>query len=185
MLMGEGGLASRMSDVLFQLTSPKNRIFMNSRAAKLILQLQLCISILIFVGCGEAPPNIVPLSGAITLGGKPLSKAEVQFLPLAKGLDGSYVATGVTDEEGKFSLSLRGNKGPGCVACSCKVMIKEAPMPKEVRAAYNTKKHAMYLRYEASLKNRPIPKKYTSIRQTPLKFDVSAEQSEYNIEIDR
>ena len=137
------------------------------------------------VGCGDAPPDIVPLSGLVSLGGKPLSKAEVQFLPLAEGLDGSYIATGVTDKEGKFSLSLRGDKGPGCVACPCKVMIREAPMPEEVRAAYNTKKHALVERYQASLKNRPIPKKYTSLRTTPLKFEVSAEQSEYNIEIDR
>lgn len=158
---------------------------MNSRAAKLLRQFSLCVGIVTLVGCGNAPPEIVPISGSVTLGGKPLSKAEVQFLPLAEGLDGSYIATGVTDEEGKFSLSLRGDKGAGCVACSCKVMIKEAPMPEEVRAAYNTKRHGMYLKYQSSLKNRPIPEKYTSLRQTPLKYDVSAEQSDYVIEIDR
>ena len=66
---------------------------MKSRPAKLILQLSFCFGIAMLVGCGDAPPDIVPLSGLVSLGGKPLSKAEVQFLPLAEGLDGSYIAT--------------------------------------------------------------------------------------------
>ena len=158
---------------------------MSFTVAKSLLQLSLCISVVMFVGCGGNAPETVAVSGIVTIGKKPLSKAEVQFLPLTEGLDGSYVAVGVTDGEGKYSLSFRGGKGPGCVVGPCKVMVKEGPMPEEIRAAYNTKRHGIYERYQASLKNRPIPKEYTSIRKTPLAFDVSAEQTEYNIEIPR
>lgn len=54
-----------------------------------------------------ALPNLAPVSGTVTLDGKPLAGAEVQFWPRSEGGQQSiYVTTsfGVTDDQGKYLL---------------------------------------------------------------------------------
>ena len=149
----------------------------------LLIRLVFCFGIIFYLGCGESTPDIVPARGLVTIKGKPFPKVNVKFIPLAKGLDGSYIASGTTDNDGKFALSLPGKDDFGCCACACKVVIEEAPFPDEVKATYNTSKHRIYERYENSLKYRPIPKKYTSLRTTPLKVEVTAENNVHNFEL--
>ncbi len=54
------------------------------------------------VGCGDGYPARVPVSGAVTFQGKPLSGANITFLATAS--DGKS-ASGKTDENGKYQLS--------------------------------------------------------------------------------
>ena len=51
-------------------------------------------------GCGDAGPHMAPVSGVVTLDGSPVANAAVMFVPEG----GGRPATGLTDEEGKFSL---------------------------------------------------------------------------------
>jgi hypothetical protein len=55
-------------------------------------------------GCGSGHPNVVPVSGAVTYQGQPVSGAQVNFM--APGA--ARAAYGVTDAEGKFRLSTFG-----------------------------------------------------------------------------
>jgi hypothetical protein len=52
------------------------------------------------VGCGSDLPKTVPVTGTVTLDGKPLEGATVNLI----SDEGSLAAGGVTDESGNFSL---------------------------------------------------------------------------------
>lgn len=148
------------------------------------LVLTLLVPLLLICGCGAPkPPEIVPVTGSLTYKGKPLSKAKVRFLPMADGLGGNFTASGVTDEEGKFSLSLPGDKGEGCYACETKVIVVEGPSPPGSRDD-SEKGDEIRRKHRASLKNRPIPKKYAQIGTTPFTFTVSAEENHFDLELD-
>ena len=58
-------------------------------------------------GCGRS--ETVPVTGVVTLNGQPADEAEVIFMP-SKG----RVASGVTDQEGRFTLSTN-KSGDGAV----------------------------------------------------------------------
>jgi uncharacterized protein (TIGR03067 family) len=52
--------------------------------------------------------KLVPVEGKVTLNGKPLANATVEFVPVDKG---GQKATGTTNEEGKYKLKTLGKKG--------------------------------------------------------------------------
>lgn len=63
------------------------------------------LPILAFSGCGEAgppEPELAPVSGVVTLDGKPLPEATVIF---------GGVSRGITDAEGRYELSRGEKKG--------------------------------------------------------------------------
>ena len=71
------------------------------------------------VGCGGA--SFVPVTGTVTLDGKPLAGAAVNFTPATAGQ--GQVAQGQTDESGKFTLSSVG--GLGAVPGSYKIGVSK------------------------------------------------------------
>ena len=76
-------------------------------------------------GCGSSTgPNLVTVSGIVTLDSQPLTGAIVKFFPMDPKLTGSF---GVTDTNGKFELLTASNKGahPG----SYKVVIEHFTDP--------------------------------------------------------
>lgn len=65
----------------------------------------LCIGILAALGlalpgCGPSYPETIPVSGTVTLAGKPVAGAAVVFTP-----EEGHPATGTTDSAGQFELS--------------------------------------------------------------------------------
>src|SRR5438874_13812159 len=56
-------------------------------------------------GCAQKP-NVVPVSGRVTLDGQPVANVAINFGPLTGGLDGAYAAYGKTDGEGLYTLKL-------------------------------------------------------------------------------
>jgi hypothetical protein len=86
-------------------------------------------------GCGKGY-EFAPVSGRVLMDGQPLAKAQVRFHPLGdKDLPPS---AGVTDEEGRYTLCLRGDLGsPGAVVGEHRVTIslspKQAGMTPDVR----------------------------------------------------
>lgn len=70
---------------------------------KLILS---CVA-LMFAACAGEISKIVPVSGIVTLDGKPLANANVQFQPMAQGNENpGYGSFAVTDQSGKFELAI-------------------------------------------------------------------------------
>ena len=142
----------------------------------------LLLGIITLAGCGKAPPEIVPVTGTVTYNNAPLGNVEVKFIPMSKELDGNYVASGITNKAGEFTLHLQGKTDPGCCACECKVLIVEGPIPGDTRSQ-DEKSLKAAANFRKSLKNRPIPKKYERVGTTPLLLTVSAENNKFEIEL--
>ena len=82
--------------------------------------------ILCFAGCGGSSGRTVPVSGVVTLNGKPLANAHVAFQPQAsKGSENAGVGSyGVTDADGRYSLRTMDTDQPGAVIGTHSVEIK-------------------------------------------------------------
>jgi hypothetical protein len=83
------------------------RLFRNSRFR--FMQLGCALMILATAGCGDGRPKRVPVSGRVTIDGKPLETGFVQFVP-----EGDRPATGKLGPGGRFTLTTY-DKEDGCV----------------------------------------------------------------------
>ena len=146
------------------------------------------LALVFVVGCGKAEPVLTKVSGRITNGGKPVNKVEVRFVPSGEGL-GDYIGAGISDEDGNFTIAIPGRKDELCCTGNCKVTVREAPLPGDVRGRLESKEGrggggGALMQYKASLKNRPIPRAYERLHSTPLTFNVTTDKSEgYDIEL--
>lgn len=113
------------------------------------------ISILpIMLGCGESGPEIVPVSGRVSIDGQPLRHGFIRFLP-----DGWRASTGEIDSDGRFTLSCH-QAGDGA-AVGCHRI--------EITAAEQISEHE--LRWHA-------PKKYADASVSGLTYEISEPTSE-------
>ncbi len=62
------------------------------------------------VGCGESGPKLVPVTGTVTLNGKPLEGAVVSFQPDAS-MPGAMPAEDVTGPDGNYKALTKGRSG--------------------------------------------------------------------------
>jgi hypothetical protein len=128
-------------------------------------------------GCGR--PAIVPAGGVIRIDGKPLKKVVVRFIPkIDHGPD--YIAVGVTDDAGRFTLTCKGR--PGACAGENTVLVTEAELPNLPR---DEKRHPQTAEYFESLGGRPLPQKYTKLLDSPLTADVQAGRTDYDFDLSR
>ena len=86
--------------------------------------------IVVLLGCDTPPYKIVPVSGAITLDGKPLAGALINTQPVASGesLNPGPGSFAKTDEEGRFSLELVSPAKPGAIVGTHRVRISKVTM---------------------------------------------------------
>jgi len=136
---------------------------------------------LVLSGCSKSPPPIVPVEGVVLLNGQPLPNAQIKFVP-TMDLGYEYVASGTTDEYGRFTLTCNGQ--PGACACENRVTVTDAPPPEKARGMSADAQAAM-TKFYAGLKNRPIPSDYITIAKTPLVIAVAAGHGEYILELKR
>jgi hypothetical protein len=137
---------------------------------------------LVLAGCSKSPPAIVPVEGIVTINGNPLPSATVTFVPMIQGYGAEYIATGTTDEKGRFKVECKA--GPGACACENRVTLTDAPAPDKARGM-SAEAQTELARYSGNLKNRPIPPDYGNVGKTPLVLTPSAGQSEYKLELKR
>jgi hypothetical protein len=131
--------------------------------------------------CGKAPPEILKAEGIVRLDGKPLNKARVVFIPVAD-VGREYRASGLTDEAGRYRLTCNGQ--PGACAGENRVLVLEGDIPQELRGE-SLEVQARLVKYQESLGNRPIPGRYGTVAQSPLKATVKAGQTEYPLDLTR
>ena len=85
-------------------------------------RLSLLFAVLLLPGCNQDPFRVAPVSGTVTLDGKPVAQTAVMFQPLAEGNPnpgpGSF---GITDADGRYKLKLVGKETPGGVVGKHKV----------------------------------------------------------------
>lgn len=136
------------------------------------------------IGCsGAAGPQTGRVSGRITVNGKPLAGANVNF-DLKEGKS-PRVATGVTDSDGRYTLSTFG-KDDGAVLGKHVVWIT---MPQKGEAIDPNNPTADYgqMMSGAAVGAKPdtggIPAKYTSKKTSDLIREVKAGTNEINIDL--
>jgi hypothetical protein len=136
----------------------------------------------LLTGCVSSRPAIVPVEGVLLMNDQPVPNAEVQFVPMERGLGPEYIATGTTDEQGRFTLTCRGQTG--ACACENRVTVVDAAPPERARGPSAIAQSEMARHYRER-KNRPIPVDYANVARTPLSVTVSADQGEYRLELKR
>jgi hypothetical protein len=124
-------------------------------------------------------PVVVPVEGQVTLDGKPLPKAQVRFIP-AMEVGPEFIGTAVTDEQGRFVLQSDGR--PGAAVGAHQVVISESDPPAEL---LNETKQRELAAYMSTLKNRPIPPKYSSPVGSGISVTVVDGQQPLTIELSR
>lgn len=71
----------------------------------------LALTVIALTGCGDDGPKLHPVSGTVTLEGKPLEKAGVMFFPRGTTLGNACI--GMTDANGKYTLKPENRSGTG------------------------------------------------------------------------
>jgi hypothetical protein len=111
-------------------------------------------------GCGSDPYKVAPVSGTVSVNGKPLANASVTFAPVAVAgtMEPGPSSAGTTDANGRYTLALIGKSGKGAVVGKHKVRIsiREDADPSN----------------DDPVKVQQLPMKYNA--QTTLEFDVPA-----------
>ena len=133
-----------------------------------MLRLSCPLLLVLLLGCGG--PNTKSVSGTVTLDGKPLADATIQFVPDGAGRD----ATGQTDKNGYFSMSTF-KPGDGVVAGNYKVVIAP-PLGEVDKTVYGTAGDAMNAAAvkPVTKKASSFPEKYRRPDLTPLTQEVPA-----------
>src|SRR3954449_7061864 len=93
------------------------------RSFAVLLVLAGCLAV---AGCKKSPPPVVEVTGRVTLNGKPLPHAELQFVPELKDFGAEVNSSGVTDEKGEFTLTCALNSQPGAVVGTHRVLLLES-----------------------------------------------------------
>jgi hypothetical protein len=130
-------------------------------------------------GCGKTRPDVVPAGGVVRLDGRPLKKVVVRFIPKTD-YGPEYIAVGVTDEAGRYTLTCNGK--PGACAGENHVLVAEADLPDLPK---DERGHPLAADYFKSLGGRPLPVKYAKLIESPLTAEVRADRADYNFDLTR
>lgn len=119
------------------------------------------VGVLALPGCGGSKLAYVPVTGRVTLGGKPLVGVEVAFYPEAPGKDGLPYSQAVTGPDGRYKLTCI-NKKDGAVVGKHRVTVNW-PLPERGDD-----------RPRQPPPSPTIPPRYAVAQMTPLVKDVPA-----------
>jgi hypothetical protein len=122
---------------------------------------------LLLGGCGS-PCKLAPVSGKVTMDGKPLPDVIVTFAPMGtkKNMSPGPTAAALTDADGWYALELD-NGEPGAVVGRCRVYIN-TPLAERSNGGEEPDSPGPFRR----MARERIPAKYS--RHTELIFDVPA-----------
>ena len=155
----------------------------NSMKTILNISTLLLVTVSVLVtGCGESIPDLVPVTAFVkSADGEPIGQLKIRLVPQDNSLDGNYIASGITGDDGKCVLKLPGRQESEIPACQHKVLILEAPESAEARQAYMSGDPSAVKKELSERKGRPIPDKYSTLQRTPLVIEISAERPEIEI----
>lgn len=132
-------------------------------------------------GCSSGPV-LAPVTGTVTMNGKPLKNVKVSFQPDPDRKTEGLGSTGTTDDSGTFTLTYDGGK-PGAVVGHHRVVLTDLDVFGNVlvgRGNYRT---------DAPGGPKETPKRprfrdaYSNLSQTPFKIEVKEGMSPVTLEI--
>jgi hypothetical protein len=118
------------------------------------------VLLLAVAGCGSQAAYTA-VRGKVTLGGKPLAGVKVWFHPEHEGKEDLPYATGMTDNEGVYTLTSNNGKD-GAMVGKYRVVVDWPPRERTDD------------RTRLPPQGPPIPLPYTQATATPLSFEVKA-----------
>ena len=140
------------------------------------MRLLFCGCLLFLFGCGKSAGPELPVSGTVTLDGKPVSDVAVRFFPDA-GTDPSSGGSAVTGTDGKYVIT--GGQGKkGLVAGKYKVTVSKGQAAK----TGNSEEGAGAV-VDADIKD-DFPPHYSSLAQTVLSYSVTGDGKPIDIQLD-
>ncbi len=167
------------------------------------MRLFVCLFLVFFVGCQPSvDPKLTPVSGRLTVDGKPLANIAVQLIPKVIGDKKAGVeyapSVGVTNEDGKFVVrAISGNRGapPGkykvVLASQGEGITKSVPttaLTKEER--YKQQYESMQKYVEGLKKNEksrkkefPFPQEFSKAETTPREIEVTGQSLTLDLDL--
>lgn len=147
------------------------------------------VATVVLVGCGPTGPEYVPVTGTVTLDGKPLRLKTVFFAP-EDGTPGSGAGAN-TSEDGSYELlAVAGGAVEdvkGAIPGSYVVTVNEPMFPIEsdmaVQGESDEPEVAMGMPRPPKSNSQPIPPQYTSEESSPLKVQVPESGGVINLEL--
>jgi hypothetical protein len=86
---------------------------MNTTRKAVVVILPVALLLADIPGCGTRKPGVLPVTGVVTLNGKPVANAAVMLMPSESRVS-ELPASGITDQQGGFKLTTT-NVGPGAI----------------------------------------------------------------------
>lgn len=156
---------------------------MTAQSGRLVTGLMMAM-LMVAVGCSSgvpAPPNLaptVPVSGTVTLDGKPLAGANITFVPETQA--GFKGAIGRTDDSGKYELNTDvggGKSSKGAIPGKYRITVSRLVKPDGTPLPPDFKEPPMNVGAVES-----IPMKYFQ-GDTLLSYEVPAAGGTYEIQL--
>lgn len=144
------------------------------------------LAAIVVAGCGDGGPKLVPAGGTVKYKGKPIAGATVSLL-----YEDGNMASGVTNEEGKFTLTTGGR--PGAPMGKAKVSVAKVQTtdvggkspaeltPRDMASMFAKSKEAM--KTAAAEKKDELPAKYSNPDTSGLVADVQAKDNDFLFEL--
>jgi hypothetical protein len=127
----------------------------------------------------------VEAEGIVLLDGQPLKKVRLRFIPQAAFAQ-EYIASGVSDDAGKFTLTCHGQ--PGVAIGDNVVIVEESEVPEHLKLSNgrlsDTERFELSKYYD-SLGGRPLPRRYSNLASSPLIVNVTADEKMYKLSLTR
>ncbi len=143
----------------------------SARLATRPLVLLGCLAALSVAGCGPNGPDVVPVTGKITKGGKPVSFVTVTFVP-----ELGRASMARTDADGHYELEFSKEIPYGAVPGQHKVFFKVSP--ESISEPVNLRDSKYHPQTAQILKT------FSSEETSPCVVEVKHETPEVNIELD-
>ena len=141
---------------------------------KLSSTMLVTVAIAFVAGCGEKPPDFVPVEGTVTLKGQPLENIRVEFWPFDDGPQ----SAALTDSQGRFALLTWDGNEEGAILGRHKVILRDVSIVKEFVGRGSDD-------YDVTGGQKPrIAEKYSNAARTPLEVEITGEKRDIAFEVE-
>jgi hypothetical protein len=125
------------------------------------------------LGCDHGGEKVVTVTGRVTHNDKPIAGLTVSFVPQATTNTG--VSTGITDEDGKYKLTVSSTGSTGAVVGTHKVWVS---LPRQPEESDQEEKKKIKRNPAANVPTdmAKILQKYGNLTKTPLTVEVTGDE---------
>jgi hypothetical protein len=135
------------------------------------------LAALMSVGCAKPGPTYVEIEGTVTMDGNPMEKIRVEFWPEKLGVN----STGVSDAEGKFTLTTIDGKHQGAALGNHKVTLTDLALTEGYKIEGGLRKMEDV---DMTQGRKPrIASKYANPMNTDLTVTVTADKAPIELKI--